>query len=36
MGAVVFVAADAVAADTLHVKFRSRALLDATATGYGK
>lgn len=24
------------AADTLKVKFRSRALLDATASGYGK
>ena len=34
--AVLAVAGGAQAGDTLRVKFRSRALLDATATDYGK
>ena len=36
MAALLAVGARTLAADTLKVKFRSRALLDATATGYGK
>ena len=36
MAAMLAAACGAAAADTLRVKFRSRALLDATATGYGK
>ena len=36
LAAVLAVAGGAQAGDTLRVKFRSRALLDATATGYGK
>ena len=36
MAAMLAAACGAAAADTLRVKFRSRAFLDATATGYGK
>lgn len=36
LAALLAVGARALAADTLKVKFRSRALLDATATDYGK
>lgn len=36
LAAMLAVAGGAQAGDTLRVKFRSRALLDATATGYGK
>ena len=36
LAAVLSAAFPALSADSLKVKFRSRALLDATASGYGK